>query len=228
MSYNDYYNIDDILAEEERILCTFKTDGFRLGHLDSGSDDVDIKKGTNIELSYWLVRSLNENRYVDIVEPVAYQEEFRNKLAADSKVISMRKFPYYDRYGTKIALFINVLILTILRFKDNVLCSTLFQSFKERFFQIFKQSLHQRNADISRIKNDLTSTENIIFTLGYVASMEYESWKNRRGDKIISTNLKYSTASNNQSMIATTQKDNDSMVLKKRKRLGDNTNQNDD
>jgi hypothetical protein len=64
---SDYWNIDDILAEEELIPCKFKEDGKNLGHLDTLDQNVKlnkqqmercegamIKKDTKIDLPLWL------------------------------------------------------------------------------------------------------------------------------------------------------------------------------
>ena len=41
---SDYWNIDDILAEEELIPCKFKEDGKNLGHLDTLDTGVKLNK----------------------------------------------------------------------------------------------------------------------------------------------------------------------------------------
>ncbi|GAM22023.1 hypothetical protein SAMD00019534_051980 [Acytostelium subglobosum LB1] len=207
MSYqhqSNYYDIDQILAEEERIVSCFETDGYNLGHLDQSSMHQDMKQGTSLELPFWLAKVLNNNDIISNSPPVIYLEDFKNKLMADAKVISMRKFPYYDRYGSMIVAF----------FKDDSLARVLAKVFKQRLFNIFTQSMHLKNTDISRLQSNLTSRENHVFELGYQASADYDSWKDRRGDKIVTSDRKYTAT--------TTNNRRDETMLKKRKRITDN------
>ncbi|KYQ88884.1 GINS complex subunit 3 [Tieghemostelium lacteum] len=173
-SKKDYFDIDDILAEEEKIPCTFQHDAYHLGLLDTGSVDLDLKRFSTIHLAFWLSYPLAKRLLVSLDYPMAYQDEFKNKLIADPKVISMRKFQYYDIFGIKLAnLFDNPKISTLL-----------FKTFRDRFLDIYNQSLHLRNADISKSLQKYTVVERFVFLNGYNSSIAYDDWKNRRGEKL--------------------------------------------
>ena len=56
---SSYWNIDDILSEEELVQVKFNSDSKMNGMLDvnkqfTESDDADIPKGTILTLPYWL------------------------------------------------------------------------------------------------------------------------------------------------------------------------------
>ena len=50
-----YFSLQDILATQERVPCYVEKDLKDIGFLDPGSDNVDLAKGTKLELPYWMV-----------------------------------------------------------------------------------------------------------------------------------------------------------------------------
>lgn len=54
----NFYDIDDILASELKVPCSFNVTAYRLGYLHSNSKSEHIQTGTNIELPLWLAKSL--------------------------------------------------------------------------------------------------------------------------------------------------------------------------
>ena len=82
---SDYFNIDDILAEEQTIPCTFLKDALGLAHLDqmhnavaSSSAQREAKarqakkvlpKGKTIDLPAWLGVELSRRAFVEIKKP---------------------------------------------------------------------------------------------------------------------------------------------------------------
>ena len=50
---DDYYSIDSILAENQKIQCTFKVDIPDMGHLDGGTER-DIKALSKIQIPMWM------------------------------------------------------------------------------------------------------------------------------------------------------------------------------
>lgn len=50
---DDYYSIDSILAENQKIQCTFKVDIADMGHLDGGTER-DIKALSKIQVPMWM------------------------------------------------------------------------------------------------------------------------------------------------------------------------------
>ena len=50
-----YFSLQDILATQERVPCHVEKDLKDIGFLDPGSENVDLPKGTKLELPYWMV-----------------------------------------------------------------------------------------------------------------------------------------------------------------------------
>ena len=54
----NFYDIDDILASESKVPCTFNVTAYRLGYLNANSKAEHIETGTQLELPLWLAKSL--------------------------------------------------------------------------------------------------------------------------------------------------------------------------
>jgi hypothetical protein len=120
----DYFDIDEILAEEEACPCKFLTDACKLGFLDHGSGEPDMRRGVEIELPLWLVQVLKAGAMVaidrskmkvcsvlllgvdhDLRQIVfanctqGYDDKFRDDLEADAKTKSFSRYPYFYTVG---------------------------------------------------------------------------------------------------------------------------------
>ena len=52
-----FLDIDEILAEEERLSCVFSLDASGLGYLDPTSNEEDLPENSKVELPLWLAVS---------------------------------------------------------------------------------------------------------------------------------------------------------------------------
>ena len=59
----DYFDISDILSEEERVPLVFDTPALDIGYLVEGSHAEDVDMGTKVELPFWLAVSMSVPRY---------------------------------------------------------------------------------------------------------------------------------------------------------------------
>lgn len=53
----DYWSLEDILADTQRVPCIFNQDAPNLGYLQSNEEE-DIKALARLELPFWLVECL--------------------------------------------------------------------------------------------------------------------------------------------------------------------------
>ncbi|XP_034944077.1 DNA replication complex GINS protein PSF3 [Chelonus insularis] len=106
-SYTPHYlSMTDILVTEERISCKTEEPLPRLGFLDVTSDSPDLKKGTKLELPFWLAQSLHCRRrpIVSVEIPKVYKESYREILEADACAVTLSKWnPYYYELGMLVA-----------------------------------------------------------------------------------------------------------------------------
>ena len=108
----DYWNIDDILAEEELVPCIFKVEAKGLGYLDqlqhlSSTATAKQRKmatniraqslpaGTKVDVPVWLAVSLASREVVDLRNPKFMTPNYYAQLKAGPDVVTMRAMSVY-------------------------------------------------------------------------------------------------------------------------------------
>ncbi|KAJ7228869.1 hypothetical protein GGX14DRAFT_547763 [Mycena pura] len=79
---DDYFSIDAILAENQRVGCRFKIDIADMGHLGGGGER-DITRSNTLQLPIWLVYTVVLSDWADMIMPPAFGSKVRNALKAD-------------------------------------------------------------------------------------------------------------------------------------------------
>lgn len=85
---NDYFSIDAILAENQKIQCTFKVDIPDMGHLAGGSDR-DIKALTKAPIPIWLAYIMLFSDWTDFTIPSPFGTRVRNALKAEPRSVKL-------------------------------------------------------------------------------------------------------------------------------------------
>ncbi|CAN0202822.1 unnamed protein product [Discosporangium mesarthrocarpum] len=171
-----YFDLDNILSEEERIPCVFNLDAVGMGMLDPTSVDEDITQGTKVEFPMWMARYLHLKAMVDIELPKHYADKARDQLDAGAGAVNLRnKSPFYYEVGGVLARLCN----------DKPLQDKLLSVFSgDRFRRLLDCSLNSLNEDITPITRELPYLERRLFDAGYQASEEYVRWKSRTLNKL--------------------------------------------
>ncbi|KAJ7047577.1 hypothetical protein C8F04DRAFT_1226573 [Mycena alexandri] len=79
---DDYFSIDAILAENQKVGCRFKTDIPDMGHLGGGGER-DITRSNTLQLPIWLVYTVVLSDWADMIMPPAFGNKVRNALKAE-------------------------------------------------------------------------------------------------------------------------------------------------
>ncbi|RUP47167.1 hypothetical protein BC936DRAFT_146059 [Jimgerdemannia flammicorona] len=148
---DDYYNIDAILADQQKLPCIFKCDVKGLGYLD-GNNDVDLRRDTKVELPFWLVETLA--KAPDLFEvaglPKYYGTRVRSALNASPTSIDFRSLcPYYYMFGVR--------LVTLL--KDDPLTEMLGKAFKARLQLIMDYAQNGSSQEQTEFLQMLDETE---------------------------------------------------------------------
>ncbi|WFD39607.1 DNA replication protein [Malassezia japonica] len=99
----DYWSVEAILAEGQRLPCVFQVDVPGLGHLEE-SGEVDMHKNTRIELVYWMAHLLAVYDIVTIQQPRAYGARVRSALEASASSVQLRSLlPYWYALAVRLA-----------------------------------------------------------------------------------------------------------------------------
>ncbi|KAL2235046.1 UNVERIFIED_CONTAM: putative DNA replication complex GINS protein PSF3 [Sesamum indicum] len=101
-----YYDIDDILAEEELVPSVFQHAANEVGLFDSSDDTNKVEAGSRVELPFWLVRELYLRQLISIRVPPCFDRESktREEIGADAAHVDLRsRCLYFYEVGCKIA-----------------------------------------------------------------------------------------------------------------------------
>ncbi|RNA39904.1 DNA replication complex GINS PSF3-like [Brachionus plicatilis] len=178
---NGYFNIQDIMASQERISCKFEIDVTNMGFLDSSSHDSNIKVGSKLDLPYWLVKAIyNEKfKFVNIDLPKWYKKFYHDILEADACVVDLRKMgPYYYDFG--------VLLLNLVETDIGLnIARTLLSCFRSRFRRIMDLSSQTDHRDLYKAISKLDFTETEIYKAGQSDANGFIRWQRREFCKLL-------------------------------------------
>ena len=168
---NSYWDIDEILAEEEKLTVKFQTGSYQNSSLDPNLPiDSDIEVGQTMELPIWLALPLAQGEIIDIEVPRFYKDHFKKTLEADPNVVNLRdKTPYYYENGLKL----------IDKIDDPELVPTLATVFLTRIKEFVHISFHLRIEDCSNLLRKMVNTEIRIFNYGRAAALIYRNYKEK-------------------------------------------------
>ena len=105
---DNYFNLEDILSSQEKVPVKTELPMFRLGFLNSSSDNEHILPGTKMELPFWLATGLcsRKRKIVSVEMPKFYRAGYREIFTADANVVDLHKLgPYFYSFGTKLLCF---------------------------------------------------------------------------------------------------------------------------
>lgn len=89
----NYFSIDDILMNETKIKIKFNNKINNFGFYIS-ENTKEIKKDKNVELPYFLIKFLIENKHCEIVDDLL-QKDLQNDLKACSSLVNLNNFYKY-------------------------------------------------------------------------------------------------------------------------------------
>ena len=177
---SSYLDIDDILAESERISCEFTTDLFGLGILDPSTDSKSISEGTKLELPLWLAKDLYQKGWINVDTPKGYNEAYRELLNADPTVVDLHKLgPNFYKFGEK---------LILMELDDNSeIAYSLEETFYDRIHSIIDHSLNIKSQTLPEGKEFTKRLDNLemqLYEVGKKTAQEYQMWEEKKLDKI--------------------------------------------
>jgi len=177
-----FFDVDDILASQERVACVLETPLRGLGFLDSAHDTQDLAPGIKLELPFWLVKDLAGKRRVVTPElPKPYREGYRQILTADASVVDLNKLgPYYYDLGRKLC------DLDVIREKDEIQ-RAMMEAYGVRFRTIMDASQNIMREDPSNWTKRLDITEKRLFAKGQRVTRELTDWEKRESQKIVAS-----------------------------------------
>ncbi|CDW84865.1 UNKNOWN [Stylonychia lemnae] len=205
----DYWNIDDILAEEESAPTIFLQDAkglAYLNHLDQINPNSSnairasssaqsmlakqqqlrnlrtevLKAETKVELPLWLGIALAQRDIVNLLPPKYMTKQYFNTLNAGSEVVTMRQqSPYIYENVTKICEY-----MAESDVKDTLV--VYLNVFIERFGKLVIDYSNNSNQteQFSGVQKKLTNLERELFDTHKKQKLMFQAWKNREGPSV--------------------------------------------
>ena len=175
----DFFDLGDILASQQKVPCQFEQPVYRLGFLDAQSAGEHIQTGAKMELPLWLARALGGRRrnIVRVDLPKQYREQQRDILRADANVVDLYKQgPYFYLMG------VNLLFFDHLERSEVAKC--LLETFLNRFRRIMDTSHHAFSSDVTSLTTRLDEMERTLFRTGQRSVVAMEKWERGRSHRI--------------------------------------------
>ncbi|XP_043725709.1 DNA replication complex GINS protein PSF3-like [Telopea speciosissima] len=99
-----YYNIDDIIMEEEIISVVFQVAANGVGLLDPSAETNSVEQGSKVELPFWLAQELHLRQAVAMNVLACFNQKTRKEIQVNAACVDLRnRCPYFYELGCKIA-----------------------------------------------------------------------------------------------------------------------------
>ncbi|KAG7399242.1 DNA replication complex GINS protein PSF3 [Phytophthora boehmeriae] len=176
---SSYLDIDEILAGDERIKCTFVTDALDCGYLDPSCRGRDLQKGAVVELPLWLTTILAKQGVVEVEAPHFLTMRFRRMLKAGPSSVNLREFSaYVYEVGKQLMPHVEpaeqMEIDEIMRLAFG----------GERYRDILNNSMSSLDEDTTEFTRKLTQDEKKLFNAGARDAKDFIQWKGRNAETI--------------------------------------------
>ncbi|OCH93561.1 GINS complex, Psf3 component [Obba rivulosa] len=182
---DDYYSIESILAENQKIQCTFKIDVPDMGHLDGGNER-DIKALSKVQVPLWMAYILIYSDYADFTIPPPFSARVRSALNAEARSVRLSNLVgqagLWYGFGRMIMRLLN----------DDVakeMSDVLVKTFRDRLPEVIDQaqhfaSVHASSADSGvggdnatmLFREGLDGTERELFALAQDSTRRTKRW----------------------------------------------------
>ncbi|KAK6146834.1 hypothetical protein DH2020_020703 [Rehmannia glutinosa] len=166
----NYYDIDDILAEEELVPSVFQHNANGVGLFDSSDDTDKVEAGSRLELPFWLVRELYLRQLISIRVPPCFDRESktREEIAADAAHVDLRsRCPYFYELGCKLAPLIG----------DKTIGPFLLVAFRIRYREVLIKAHTLTMTVAPKYLTLLTNEEAKLYEAGQCSIAAFKKWR---------------------------------------------------
>ena len=183
---DDYFNINDIMANSRRLVSTALVPLKGLGlELDPRGESEDIEVGTKLEIPLWLARDMHSGRLIDVTLPKGFNRTYREIFEADANCVDLHKLgPDFYRFGQHLA------HMNLDESED--IASSLVETFHQRYHRLVNYSLSSTNDKISDIQSfiqQLDNEEKQLFISGKSSLDQMKDWENRTIEKVVANDV---------------------------------------
>ncbi|XP_014495563.1 DNA replication complex GINS protein PSF3-like isoform X1 [Vigna radiata var. radiata] len=162
-----YYDIDDIIMEEETVSVIFQKTASGVG-IDPSSEKDFIETGSKVELPFWLAHELQMRQAVSVNIPSCFDKTTRLEIQADSAGVDLRsRCPFFYEFGCKIAPVVG----------DRTIGFLLLSAFKSRYKEILTKAHSVAFAAGSKFWSILTKEEINLYETAQSEMASFKKWR---------------------------------------------------
>ncbi|KAF8345988.1 hypothetical protein F5887DRAFT_1187461 [Amanita rubescens] len=189
MDFNDYYNIDAILAENQKIQCKFKQRIPDMGHLGTGMERDARPTGicfiipnAKLQLPVWLSYIVLYSDWADLVVPMPFTPRVYSALKAEPRSVQLASLM---GAGASWYMLGRIVMDIVQGGRAQELSTTMTETFKARLTEVIDQSQHFANLGPSvgrsedaaqTFREGLDITERDLFTLARDSAKATKLW----------------------------------------------------
>uniref|UniRef100_A0A0D9XF83 Uncharacterized protein n=1 Tax=Leersia perrieri TaxID=77586 RepID=A0A0D9XF83_9ORYZ len=164
-----YYDINDILMEEEPISVVFQVSANGVGLLDPGAERNSVEKGAKVDLPFWLAHGLlSMEQAVSINVLPCFTQKTRKEIQADAACVDLRiRCPYFYELGCKIVPLVN----------DRSIGLFLRYAFTSRYKEILSKSHSSSMMTVPKFVPRLTKEEAQVFESARDSMTAFKKWR---------------------------------------------------
>uniref|UniRef100_A0A7C8ZEM5 Uncharacterized protein n=1 Tax=Opuntia streptacantha TaxID=393608 RepID=A0A7C8ZEM5_OPUST len=164
----NYYDIDDILAEEEFIPVVFQKAATGVGLLDPSSETNNVEQGAKIELPFWLAHELYARQALTMSNPPCFNQTTRKEIQADAASVDLRsRCQYFYELGCKIAPLVG----------DRTIGSFLLYSFTNRYKEVLSKAHTAAFTVSTKPLTLLTKEETHLYEAAQSSMAAFKKWR---------------------------------------------------
>ncbi|XP_006857266.2 DNA replication complex GINS protein PSF3 isoform X2 [Amborella trichopoda] len=163
-----YYDIDDIIVDEELVSVVFQVTANGVGLLDPGSETNSVEQGAKIDVTFWLAQELYLREAASINLPMHFNQKTRKEVQADPECVDLRsRCPYFYELGYKIAPMV----------ADKELGTFISLTFNGRYKEILSKSHGAAFAAVPKFLPRLTKEETNLYEAARNSMIAFKEWR---------------------------------------------------
>lgn len=165
----DYYDIDAILAAQERVPVTFThgVEGFGRAVGGAGAEE-DLEAGTSCDLPFWLLPRLAREDLVTVRRPRMFERQVRDELRWDPIRINLNTYSsYFYQFGWRLWRLTG----------DEDLWQILITAFTGRYAKILTKAFNFLDKNPREFSCKLTQEELRMYEAGQQSSRAFHEWR---------------------------------------------------
>ncbi|KAK9282600.1 hypothetical protein L1049_010817 [Liquidambar formosana] len=163
-----YYDIDDILIEEELVSVVFQKAANGVGILDPGAETSTVEQGSKVELPFWLAHELHLRQAVSVNVPACFDQKTRKEIQADAACVDLRnRCAYFYELGCKIAPLVG----------DKTIGALLLYAFKSRYKDVLIKAHTAAFSLAPKFMTLLTNEETNLYEAAQSSMAAFKRWR---------------------------------------------------